>query len=279
MAVLMRIRVAPYAESWLQGESNLAGPYLVDQQIDVVRETFLFGSTQEVLNAADQAGAYRQAHRRSELYVRPTAIPASTATLHDYHAVNEIWAVDERGALFAWSFFDRRDLPVRDVLRATLDGYNHLDFLDVIIASPAGRGGDTTAFSWIEFFGGLGLGLATNIVWVTATRALARMGIIVRTKREDAEIARIAAMWVSRGISSSFRLRRWLEIKEQWSAVEVAQRLSLETEPALRLLVALGYEPLVDDPDAFVLGTGKRAKGRRSRWLKQETDSQIFGAW
>ncbi|MFD4421611.1 hypothetical protein ACFWN7_08910 [Agromyces sp. NPDC058484] len=70
---------------------------------------------------------------------------------------------------------------------------------------------------------------------LTILTVVAKLGIVIRSKKEDAEISRIAKQWEARGISSPFRLRRWIDKKTKWSAVEVTTRLGVIASSSTRL--------------------------------------------
>ena len=286
MQETMRIRVAPYRvdDGVRDRASTFAGPYLADKRLVVDRRLF-FNTVSEVLWAADPGGIsypIDEGRRYSEAYVRRADVAPEVATPADYDPVTEIWAIRERdGAALVWGFMDpaRGDLEVAAIMRATAAGYNDHDYSDVIIGTQAGRGGDSGVTDWVNFLGNLNINLISNVIWVAIAAALAKVGIVLRSKKEDAEISRIAKQWEARGINSPFRLRRWIDKRTEWSAVEVTTRLGITVKGTLSLLTALGYEPLKEDPDTFVRSGRKTARKHRERWMKQETESNLFDVW
>ncbi len=266
-----------------QRGSTVEGPYLADEEVKVEWQTF-FTALADVLWSVDPDGVHYgfqpNGGRAYEAYLRRLEVPADEAKPADYEALGELWAIRERdGSLEVCGFLERRELLLTDILRASAEGYNTHDVTDVILAAPAGRGGDSGITDWVNFLGGLGLGLVTNAVSMALTGALSRVGLVVRTKREDVAISRLAVTWEARGIGSPYRLRRWIDKREEWSAVEVATRLSMSVQGTLRLLTALGYEPLRDDPDTFVRSQSKRALKHRKRWEQLETETGLFDVW
>jgi hypothetical protein len=254
--------------------------YLADVRIEVDKP--FFSSLISLLDQVDPQGKTYphspRGNRSSEPYVRFLDVPDRPAAL-EYEPLVRVWAVREHeGTLVSWGFIDRRELFIADILRATDAGYNTQDFRDIIIRGEAGRGGDYLHYDWASFLGGLGLGLTTGYAQSVITAVGSRLGMVVRTKRDDAKVAVVAKLWQQRGITSPYVLREWIDKQETHSPREVAKRLEITVEGAKRLLSALGYEPARGFEERFIRSHRCKAVKRRREWLKQETTAGI-DAW
>jgi hypothetical protein len=272
----IRVRVAR-----LRAGGSTEETYVADARIGVDRP--FFSSLIGLIDEVDPGGLMfphgPRGNRSSEPYVREISESSEEETVLGYKPLLRVWAIREpEGTLSSWGFVDRRELLIGDILRASDAGYNTQDFRDIIIRGEAGRGGDYLHYDWASFLGGLGLGLATNFIQSVLTLLASRVGMVVRTKRDDAAMAAVAKRWQERGITSPYVLREWFDKSKSHSALEVARRLQLPTRTAIGLLQTLGYETIQDDADTFIRSHKKRAKKRRRQWKKQETQAGI-DAW
>ena len=271
----IRVRVASSRDNALEEES-----YIADVRIGVDKP--FFESLVVLLNHVDPDGETfphnPRGNRSSEPYVRALT-DRSNPTAQQYKPLTRVWAIGEHeGTLSSWGFIDRRELLIADILRGSDAGYNAQDFRDVIIRGEAGRGGDFLHYDWASFLGGLGLGLATNFVQAFLTSAGSKVGMVIRTKREDARLAVVAKIWQQRGITSPYVLREWIDKQGELSVLEVARRLQIPAAGAAQLLGALGYEPARSNESTFIRSHRKKALRLRRRWEKQETTTGI-DAW
>jgi hypothetical protein len=271
----IRVRVAAR-----RADDTAEETYLADVSIGVDRP--FFESLIGVLDRVDPKGKTYplgpRSNRSSEPYVR-TLGRLDEPAVPTYGSLNRVWAIREhQGTLASWGFFDRRELLIADILRATDAGYNTQDFRDVIIRGEAGIGGDFFHYDWASFLGGLGIGLATGYTQSALTAVGSKLGMIVRTKRDDAKLAVVAKLWQQRGISSPYVLREWIDQQKAIGSSEVATRLQIRVEDAKKLLSALGYEPARGVEDHFIRSHRKKALKRRREWLEQETTAGI-DAW
>jgi hypothetical protein len=254
--------------------------YLADTRIGV--DQFFFASLIGLLDQVDPGGdTYPHSprgHRSSEPYVRNLDSSAEPAA-HHYKPLLRVWAIREHeGTLLSWGFVDRRELLISDILRATDAGYNRQDFRDVIIRGEAGRGGDYLLYDWVYFLGSIGLGLATNFLYAALTSLGSKVGLVVRTKKDDAKLALVAKQWQQRGITSPYALREWIDKQVRLNPGEVAKCLQLPVKDAKRLLEALGYAPASSGEVIYIRSNRRRPRRLRRRWEKHETTAGL-DAW
>ncbi|TFD11516.1 hypothetical protein E3T26_12605 [Cryobacterium sp. TMT1-21] len=204
--------------------------------------------------------------------VRRANVDATEATVGDYEVPNWTWSVRDNGILYGDSLsVGLSRFTFDDAARATEDGYNAHDYSDILLwKSDGGRGGDGAYVDVINFLlqHGVELGTGWAAAWLQAKFLKLR-----RTRRADAKARLQVKKWETRGIPNPAMMRQWFETRSQWSVLEVAERLELVPYSSQRLLKALGYEPVTGAMDAWSLSARTKARKRRAKWLKSESES------
>lgn len=173
--------------------------------------------------------------------------------------------------------------PVVDLLRAAEDGYSDRDVLDVLVSQHHGGygGGGDIASQWLTFLGGIGIGVATNLVTdgikQTARSLLLRVRGL-RLRRVDPIAVEAAAAWEANGFEFVPELRGLFDKKSTWTEAEVARRLNVPTSTARQLLFALGHNPQ-GTTGIWVRGSDPAAHRRRKHWLRQEFRRSMGPRW
>lgn len=179
-----------------------------------------------------------------------------------WHFNQWYFGVDAAGYLFN----DDRNLArmtVGDLRRSGLSGYIPGNWDRIVVMRPEGLGGGDFVADLADFLTNVGVDLV-------ASGTMLGSGIVVnrfRRRRNDREARRLAAEWVGRGLSDPYFLREWFDRKGLWTTHEVGQRLGLTSSQAGQLLRSAGYE-YVADVGRWSIGTTRRAKRRRRRWLE-----------
>lgn len=138
------------------------------------------------------------------------------------------------------------------------EGYIKGDSRHIIIGTPGELGGgDLGIFDWVGF--------------IASLEVFARFSVAgVRQVRQNAQlrnVRKIAEDWQTRGIEYPRHLREFIDTKGVWELAEVKKRLKLNDQYAIKLLTALGYEP-VDDLWKMTHSTGSIKK--RKAWMRNE---------
>lgn len=277
MADVIRVRVAEFRDSDFSSTT-----YLADREIEVEGWERLSSLVEDLLEEVDPDGFhYPAAHgRRGPVVVRAREVNTPVGDGRaGYKWLQTAWWIDDRDRLGRWTILRREDLPIGYAIRATEAGYNELDLRDLVIRRSEGFGGDYAVFDFATFFGSIGLNLASGMAADLLWRIGQLVGLNIRTKNADKQMATIAKRWEVRGIESPYMLRQWIEVKDSWDILEVSTRLQLESGPAYRLLSQLGYEPLKGNREIFVRSESRRARGNLKRWKKHETESGMLDAW
>ncbi|QHN42679.1 hypothetical protein GII36_02300 [Candidatus Mycosynbacter amalyticus] len=151
------------------------------------------------------------------------------------------------------------DWTFREVSELVEDGYVKGSAYHVYVRVPDGLGalgGDT--FDLIGFLdSSLSLGM------------LGYRGMIrVWQFRRYRGLRKLVHNWKEKnGVRYPYQLREFLDEKGEWRLSEVKKRLALNEEYAVKLLAALGYEPV---KDSWRLTQSKQSIKHRSNWMKNE---------
>ncbi|MAT17871.1 MAG: hypothetical protein CMF56_04815 [Leifsonia sp.] len=168
------------------------------------------------------------------------------------------------------------DATFHDLDVAVEAGYVSAQPTQIVVRLQGGRGGDGPPLSDIVIWlldHGVDIGI-TAVAEFAAYRLIRSARRRRRTSRADRHARFLASEWALRNISRPATLRLWIDTKGEWSASEVADRLTLSTKSAKQLLRAVGYEE--DALATWRPGTSRRSKRRRDVWLRDEDRSSLI---
>jgi len=83
----------------------------------------------------------------------------------------------------------------------------------------------------------------------------------------ERQARRLAKQWANQGIRYPFELREFLDLKAGWKLNEIKTRLKLNEQYSVKLLMALGFEPVSDE---WKLTHSKNSIRSRKRWIANE---------
>jgi hypothetical protein len=208
--------------------------------------------------------------------VRRRSVDPEHATFADYENPGLVWGVTDTGLLYGThGLAGERSWMLGDVIAASRAGYDDHDWQDVLIwPSDGGRGGGGIWFDMISFLQQQGVTIEALGVESAKLAAVGAAGFYWRKIRgrfargkRDRNARYLARIWETRNIGP-YTLRVWFDSKRQWRVEEVSKRLQLHPFAAQELLIALGYAHKGEG--VWALSERKKAKKRRSKWMKAE---------
>lgn len=101
----------------------------------------------------------------------------------------------------------------------------------------------------------------------TIITAIPKLKKIILNWRFDKSARKIAKQWKEQGAIYPAQLREFIDVKAEWTLSEVKTRLKLNEEQAIKLLDALGLEPI---NNSWRLTQTKNSINKRKRWIANE---------
>lgn len=105
----------------------------------------------------------------------------------------------------------------------------------------------------------------------TIITAIPKIKKIILNWRFDKSARKIAEQWKEQGAIYPAQLREFIDVKAEWTLSEVKTRLKLNEEQAIKLLDALGLEPI---NNSWRLTQTKNSINKRRRWIVNEKKSK-----
>ena len=105
----------------------------------------------------------------------------------------------------------------------------------------------------------------------TIIAAIPKLKKIILNWRFDKSARKIAEQWKEQGAIYPAQLREFIDVKAEWTLSEVKTRLKLNEEQAIKLLDALGLEPI---NNSWRLTQTKNSINKRKRWIVNEKKSK-----
>lgn len=105
----------------------------------------------------------------------------------------------------------------------------------------------------------------------TIITAIPKLKKIILNWRFDKSARKIAEQWKEQGAIYPAQLREFIDVKAEWTLSEVKTRLKLNEEQAIKLLDALGLEPI---NNSWRLTQTKNSINKRKRWIVNEKKSK-----
>ncbi len=105
----------------------------------------------------------------------------------------------------------------------------------------------------------------------TIITAIPKIKKIILNWRFDKSARKIAEQWKEQGAIYPAQLREFIDVKAEWTLSEVKTRLKLNEEQAIKLLDALGLEPI---NNSWRLTQTKNSINKRKRWIVNEKKSK-----
>ena len=105
----------------------------------------------------------------------------------------------------------------------------------------------------------------------TIITAIPKLKKIILNWRFDKSARKIAEQWKEQGAIYPAQLREFIDVKAEWTLSEVKTRLKLNGEQAIKLLDALGLEPI---NNSWRLTQTKNSINKRKRWIVNEKKSK-----
>lgn len=105
----------------------------------------------------------------------------------------------------------------------------------------------------------------------TIITAIPKIKKIILNWRFDKSARKIAEQWKEQGAIYPAQLREFIDVKAEWTLSEVKIRLKLNEEQAIKLLDALGLEPI---NNSWRLTQTKNSINKRRRWIVNEKKSK-----
>ena len=248
-------------------------------------EWFIY-KVEEALQTLDPQGAIigywrvekYSSDRRIRILAKPLGLTVDSATLDgEYLDPGIAWMVSKEGRLSA---SDTR-LPAEyfwdtgGLFRAMQGGYSSVDWFDlIVIENEGGYGGGPAIFDLISFLWnhGIDLGFWATVSSWPLSRLYKLLTALRRSRQMDTRARAIIRAWDRAGINDPLTLRQWFDSKETWKVDQIARRLDVSEAIATDLLRGLGYERIHGRSD-WRIGAGRRARRKRNKWLRSETDS------
>ncbi|MCA9323820.1 hypothetical protein KC992_01830 [Candidatus Saccharibacteria bacterium] len=140
-------------------------------------------------------------------------------------------------------------------------GYIKGDTTKIIVGLPEGLGAGEEIYDFIGF-------LADVITVVGPSLAVVKYS---KRKLNHRRIRRIVKKWAKNNIRYPHQIREFIDTKAEWSVGEVKKRLKLNEEYAIKLLSALGYEPV---GNSWRLTQSKSSIRIRKNWMRNEKKYQ-----
>lgn len=162
-----------------------------------------------------------------------------------------------------------------DLTRAIRDEMEDGEPHHYLLVVFEGSGGDT---NWIDLANwlwvhGVPLGRDAALTWAGA-RALRWLRGKLRYGLEDRQARMVAMLWKDmQEISSPYQLRYLIDRRSEWIVDDLGKKLRVNPAVCKALLKSLGYVP--DAAGAWHLGTGKKAKLRRQKWIADEAKDEL----
>lgn len=171
------------------------------------------------------------------------------------------YAINEDGTIRVLSGFEPlyHDWTLSELQELIDNNYVKGDLSIIIAVIPVGIGatGWEAIFSWVDF-------MANTLFLYTTTKS-----VFGKFKRLliDWNIRNTVKLWISNGIKYPEQLREFIDVKGEWKLDEVKKRLKLSDEYAIKLLYALGFEPV---GDSWRITHSKKSITNRKRWMTNE---------
>lgn len=193
------------------------------------------------------------------------------------------WRGDEQSSEALWLIADPETGVVRfapiglphqnatlDEIRATIDaGYVAAKPDEVVIVITEGIGGDGLEIDLVRWLleQGVDLGLEglKGYLWYKLISLFTKY---VRNGRRDRRARAVARAWAGRQVFTPYQLRMFLDTKDAWTLGELSRALTIPLDVCRQLVKSLGY--VRDAGNTWRLGTSKKARRRRQRWLDEE---------
>lgn len=283
--MLMRVRLSRYKWPRDLTRGELFDLPYVD--VSVPEDGWYANCLAEALESLDPTGDVigywgqdkYESNRRVDFWLRPRSISTTEVLSSEYRKPERLWLVDGKGRLSVADTYAPASghWSIAGIRRSVESGYDGHDWFDVIIFEhEGGRGGDPHVYDFISFVWEHGIDLAfltSSGGWISSR--FWKIGRRVwRSRRSDLEARRLVQSWQFAGLQDPRFIREWFDTKELWEPGEVARRLGVGSVLAMEFLTGLGYEP-VRGRLSWALGTSRRAKSRRAKWMRSETTHEL----